>query len=74
MSHLRGRCVVVGDSFVWLYEDMLNWDAVSFQKVRPVFVGLESLRILKQAAWHLRLTDSQVEDIFCNNARRLLAP
>lgn len=73
VSHLRGRCVAVGDSFVWLYDDTLNWDTVSFQPVRPVFVGLESLRVLKQAAWHQRLTDSQVEDIFCNNARRLAA-
>ncbi len=74
VSHLRGRCVAVGDSFVWLYDDTLNWDTVSFQPVRPVLVGLESLRALKQAAWHQRLTDSQVEDIFCNNVKRLIAP
>ena len=74
VSHLRGRCVAVGDSFVWLYEDTLNWDTVSFQPVQPVFVGLESLRVVKQAAWHQRLTDSQIEDIFSNNVRRLLAP
>ena len=73
VSHLRGRCVAVGDSFVWLYDDTLNWDAISFQPVRPVLVGLESLRVLKQAAWHQRLTDSQVEDIFSNNLRRLAA-
>jgi predicted TIM-barrel fold metal-dependent hydrolase len=72
VSHLRGRCVAVGDGFVWLYEETLNWDTVSFQPVRPVLVGLESLRVLKQAAWHQRLADRQVEDIFCNNARRLL--
>ena len=74
VSHLRGRCVAIGDSFVWLYDDTLNWDTVSFQPVRPVLVGLESLRVLKQAAWHQRLTDSQVEDIFCNNVRRLARP
>ncbi len=73
MSHLRGRCVAIGDSFVWLYDDTLNWDTISFQPVRPVFVGLESLRVLKQAAWHQRLSDSQVEDIFCNNLSRLAA-
>ena len=74
VSHLRGRCVAVGDSFVWLYDDTLNWDTISFQQVRPVLVGLESLRVLKQAAWHQRLTDSQVEDIFSYNVRRLAAP
>jgi glutamate-1-semialdehyde 2,1-aminomutase len=73
VSHLRGRCVAVGDSFVWLYDDTLNWDTISFQPVRPVFVGLESLRALKQATWHRRLGDSQVEDIFCNNFKRLAA-
>jgi glutamate-1-semialdehyde 2,1-aminomutase len=74
VSHLRGRCVAVGDSFVWLYDDTLNWDTVSFQPVRPVLVGIESLRVLKQAAWHRRLTDSQVEDIFRHNVARLAAP
>ena len=71
VSHLRGRCVAIGDSFIWLYEDTLNWDTISFQPVQPVFVGLESLRILKQAAWHCRLTDTQVEDLFANNAKKL---
>jgi predicted TIM-barrel fold metal-dependent hydrolase len=72
VSHLRGRCVAIGDGFVWLYDDTLDWQTASFQPLHPVFVGLESLRVLKQAAWHSRLTDSQVEDIFCNNGRRLL--
>jgi glutamate-1-semialdehyde 2,1-aminomutase len=72
VSHLRGRCVAIGDGFVWLYDDTLDWQTASFEPLHPVFVGLESLRVLKQAAWHCRLTDSQVEDIFCNNARRLL--
>jgi predicted TIM-barrel fold metal-dependent hydrolase len=72
ISHLRGRCVAVGDGFLWLYDDTLDWSTASFQPLQPVFVGLESLRVLKQAAWHCRLTDRQVEDIFRNNARRLL--
>jgi len=72
VSHLRGRCVAIGDGFVWLYDDTLDWKTVSFQPLQPVFVGLESLRVLKQAAWHCRLEDRQVEDIFRNNARRLL--
>lgn len=72
VSHLRGRCVAIGDGFLWLYDDTLDWQTVSHQPLQPVFVGLESLRVLKQAAWHCRLTDSQVEDIFCNNVRRLL--
>jgi glutamate-1-semialdehyde 2,1-aminomutase len=72
VSHLRGRCVSVGDGFVWLYEETLNWETVSFQPVQPTLVGLESLRALKQAAWHCHLSDRQVEDIFYNNAVHLL--
>ena len=34
-------------------------------------VGHESLRMLKIAAMSLRLSDSQVEDIFHRNATRL---
>lgn len=37
-----------------------------------VFHGLEQLRVVKQAAWHQRLSDSQVEDIFFNNLADLL--
>jgi len=72
VSHLRGRCVAIGDGFLWLYDDTLDWQTASFQPLQPVFVGLESLRVLKQAAWHCRLSDSQVEDVFCNNVRRQL--
>lgn len=72
VSHLRGRCVVIGDQFLWLYEDTLDWAKASFRPLQPTLVGLESLRVLKQAAWHRHLTDSQVEDVFSGNARRLL--
>ena len=37
------------------------------ENVMPVMQGYESLRALKLAAMSLRLTDSQVEDIFYNN-------
>jgi len=41
-------------------------------KVAPVVVGLEHIRSLKWACWSERLSDSQVEDIFYNNAARML--
>jgi predicted TIM-barrel fold metal-dependent hydrolase len=40
--------------------------------LKPVFTGLEHLRSLKWACWSERLSDTQVEDIFWNNAARLL--
>ena len=72
ISHLRGRALAIGDSFIWLYEDSLDWSQFAYARVEPTLVGLESLRCLKLAALHLRLSDSQVEDIFWGNARRML--
>jgi predicted TIM-barrel fold metal-dependent hydrolase len=68
ISHLRGRCVAVGDQFLWLYEDTLVWDKVLPHPVQPLLIGHESLRALKLAATRLKLTDSQIEDIFYRNA------
>lgn len=70
VTHLRGRCVAIGDSFLWLTADNTQFDA-SYAPVRPVLVMLESLRALKQAAWNLRLADSEVEAIFHDNAAEL---
>jgi glutamate-1-semialdehyde 2,1-aminomutase len=72
ISHFRGRCVAVGDEFLWLHENTLDWDTVAgYAKIRPLFVAHESLRALKLAAMRLRLSDSQIEDIFCHNGKRL---
>jgi glutamate-1-semialdehyde 2,1-aminomutase len=70
-SHLRGTNLPVGDSFLWLEEDMPVWDMVLYQE-KPVLLGLESLRAIKSACEILHLTDSQVEAIFWDNAARLL--
>lgn len=73
LSHLRGRCVAIGDQFLWLYEDTLNWESVSAHtKLDLLFTGHESLRALKLAAHRLHLSDRQVEDIFHNNACEML--
>jgi glutamate-1-semialdehyde 2,1-aminomutase len=70
ISHLRGRCVAVGDSFHWLYAEDMHL-AERHITLQPVLVGLESLRSLRLAARRLKLTDSQIEDIFYNNAAQL---
>ena len=72
ISHFRGRCVAIGDEFLWLYEDTLDWKTISGVEIRPYLIGLESLRALKQAAQRLRLSDSQIEDLFYNNSRQML--
>ena len=71
ISHLRGRHVCAADRFLWLYENSPVWSENSGD-VRPVLIGLEHLRALKWTCWSERLSDSEVEDIFCNNAARLL--
>ena len=70
VSHLRGRCVAIGDSFHWLYADEMDLDE-RHAALQPVLVGLESLRSLKLACQRMRLSDSQVEDIFYNNGVEL---
>jgi glutamate-1-semialdehyde 2,1-aminomutase len=70
VSHLRGRCVALGDSFFWISADNTQLD-VPYARLELALVGHESLRTLKVAATALRLSDTQVEDIFSNNARRL---
>lgn len=70
VSYLRGRSLAAGDSFVWLNESSPVWGE-KHQRVKPVLVGLENLRSLKWACWSERLSDSQVEDIFWNNAAEL---
>ena len=73
ISHLRGRCVAIGDTFLWLYEDTVDWNTVAAHaNIQPLLIGHESLRALKLAARHLKLSDSQGEDIFYTNARRML--
>ena len=72
ISHFRGRCVAIGDEFLWLYENTLDWDtAAGYARVQPFFVAHESLRALKLAATRMHLSDSQVEDIFRTNGLKL---
>lgn len=66
LSHCRGRCIAIGDQFVWLDEKCLPSD------VKLFLFGLESLRALKLAARRLRLTRQQIENIFYDNAKSML--
>jgi predicted TIM-barrel fold metal-dependent hydrolase len=70
ISHLRGRCIALGDSFHWLYAEEMELDE-KHTTLRPVLIGLESLRSVALACRRLRLADPQIEDIFFHNADRL---
>ncbi len=70
VSHLRGRCIAIGDSFHWLYAAEMDLDEKHIN-LQPVLIGLESLRSLFLALQRLKLHDGQIEDIFYNNAMAL---
>jgi glutamate-1-semialdehyde 2,1-aminomutase len=74
VTHIRGRCVAIGDSFLWLTADNTNFGGAAHGAVQPVLVQLESLRALKQACWNLRLSDTEIEGIFSRNAEDLFTP
>jgi len=67
VSHMRGRCVAIGDSFHWIYADELD-HAEKHANLQPVLIGLESLRALRLACMHTKLSVQQIQDIFYNNA------
>ena len=70
VSQGRGRCVAVGNGTLWIKPEMFKNDKGDTDNT-PVMQGYESLRALKLAAMRLKLTDSQVEDLFYGNATAL---
>jgi glutamate-1-semialdehyde 2,1-aminomutase len=70
VSELFGRCVSIGDGFAWLNGSNVDWNAI--QTGTPTLVGIESILAIQLACQNLRMTDSEIERIFCSNARRLL--
>ncbi len=71
-SNMRGKCVAFNDSFTWFYDcdhDLGPYSIDANQKF--TLVGLECLRALKFACMACGLSNSQVEDVFYNNAVRL---
>jgi glutamate-1-semialdehyde 2,1-aminomutase len=71
ISQIRGRCVTIGDSFIWNQEDTINWDNLG-TLCNPILVGIESMRALKEAADDFGLNSFDIEDIFYNNTVELL--
>jgi len=74
VSEARGRCVSTGDSFFWLHPENLRDDHSAATPTSMTLVGLESLLCLREACDDAGLDSSDVADIFCRNALRLLAP
>lgn len=73
VSELRGACFTQGDGFTWVYsEDDSAKDLTVFGGY--TLVGIESLIALREACEDTGLTPGDLDDVFCRNALRLLAP
>ena len=71
ITHLRGRVVSAGDGFIWATTDTTDWSTGGYFG-QPVQVGLESLRALLQACEIEHLDSGDRQDVFCDNAERML--
>jgi glutamate-1-semialdehyde 2,1-aminomutase len=69
VSQIRGKCVSIGDGFIWLDENTCNWNKAWG---KPILVGLESLGALQEAANNFGLDKSDVDLIFRGNGMELL--
>ena len=68
ISHWRGNYVAFGTGMEWIGDSSYS----GAKKNLFVLHGIEQFRVIKQAAWHRNLNDSQVEDIFANNLANIL--
>lgn len=74
VSELRGRCVTTGGYFFWLHPELIKKEHSPPTNSEMTLVGIESLLALKEASEDNGLSGDDVEDIFKNNALRLLKP
>jgi len=70
VSELRGICVTQGDGFTWIHPELGVENLTVFGQYTTV--GIESLLCLREACEDMGMNQGDVEDIFRNNALRLL--
>jgi len=74
VCEVRGRCVSTGDLFFWLHPELLRTDYAAPTNNDMTLVGIESLMCLREACEDTGLTRGDLDDVFRENAKRLLAP
>jgi glutamate-1-semialdehyde 2,1-aminomutase len=74
VSEMRGRCVTIGNNFYWLHPEVIAPEYRTAGSEQMTLVGIESLLTLREACEDAGMTTSDVQNIFLNNALRLLAP
>lgn len=72
VSELRGSCVTHGDGFTWIHPDLGTEKLTIFGQYTTV--AIESLLCLREACEDTGMTRGDLEDIFRENALRLLRP
>ena len=65
ISHLRGRCVTVGNQMLWVYAEENNAPAMTL-------IGIESLMALRTACTQVGLGKNDIQRIFRENALAVL--
>ncbi len=75
VSELRGKCYSMGDGFAWVYADAEDFPGKGVTPFEAhTLVGIESLLCLREACEACGFNRHDAEDIFWNNALRVLAP
>ncbi len=69
VSELRGRCITTGSNFHWLHPE-----AIAPTPNSMTLVGIESLICLREACEDKGLNKADIDNIFLNNALRILKP
>jgi len=72
VSELRGSCISQGDGFTWIHPELTGDKLTIFGQYTTV--GIESLMCLREACEDTGMTPGDLEDIFRENALRLLQP
>jgi glutamate-1-semialdehyde 2,1-aminomutase len=70
VSELRGSCITQGDGFTWIHPEIAGERLTIFGQY--TMVGIESLLCLREACEDTGMTQGDLEDIFRENALRLL--
>ncbi len=73
VSELRGKCFTMGDGFSWIYTDNLPSPAITAFE-NSALVGVESLLCLREAFDIGGFSSADAQDVFHDNALRLLSP
>lgn len=71
VSELRGSCITQGDGFTWIYADDPATEKLTVFG-HYTLVGIESLLCLREACEDTGMTQGDLENIFRENALRLL--